>query len=188
MVPTLVVVGLVGLVVIAYVVSHNRFVSQANLVEESWNQVDVELQRRFDLIPNLVASVKGYAGHEQQTLARVIEARDAARAHRADGPAERQPFEAALGKQVGNLLALAESYPDLKASENYLRLQQELSNTEDRIAAGRRYYNGNVRALNTRIGQIPTNLVARMGGFTKRDYFELEDDAVRHGVGVDFDA
>ena len=184
---TITVLGVVALVALTTVVMYNRFVQQTNLVEESWKQVDVELQRRFDLIPNLVQTVKGYAKHEQETLTRVTEARQAAVAHAGDGPAARQPFESALGGALRGVLAVAEGYPDLKASTNYLRLQDELANTEDRIAAGRRFYNGNVRALNTRVASVPSNLVARMFGFTKKEYFEIDDDPdVRRGVRVEF--
>lgn len=156
-------------------VSYNRFVSQTVLVDESWSQVDVELQRRHDLIPNLVSTVKGYAGHEAGVLQRVTEARAAAETHRSDPPAARRPFEEELGGAVRGLFAVAEGYPDLKASGSFLQLQDELTNTEDRIAAGRRFYNGNVRALNTRVRTFPSNLVASMFGFELRDFFELRD-------------
>lgn len=157
------------------VVSYNRFVSQRALVEESWSQIDVELQRRHDLIPNLVNSVKGYAAHEAGVLQQVTEARVAATAHASGTPAERQPFEEALGGAVRGVLAVAENYPALKASANFLQLQGELANTEDRIAAGRRFYNGNVRSLNTRVGAFPSNLIASVFGFGEREFFELAD-------------
>ncbi len=158
-------------------VSYNRFVSQRTLVEESWSQVDVELQRRHDLIPNLVNTVKGYAAHEAAVLQRVTDARAAAFAHRGDAPAGRRPFEEELGGALRGLFAVAEGYPDLKASANFLQLQKELTNTEDRIAAGRRFYNGNVRAFNTRVRTFPSNVVASRFGFRAGDFFELSDPA-----------
>jgi LemA protein len=159
-------------------VSYNRFVSQTVLVEESWSQVDVELQRRHDLIPNLVNTVRGYAEHEAGVLQRVTEARTAAERHRGDSPAARRPFEEELGGAVQGLIAVAEAYPGLRASGSFLQLQQELTNTEDRIAAGRRFYNGNVRALNTRVRTFPSNLVASMFDFGIRDFFELRDPSM----------
>ena len=169
--------GILLLVAIWLVVSYNRFASQTVLVTESWSQVDVELQRRHDLIPNLVETVKGYAAHEAAVLARVTEARAAAETHRPDAPGVRRPYEEELGAAVHQLVAVAEAYPDLKAAANFLQLQRELTNTEDRIAAGRRFYNGNVRALNTRVRTFPSNLVAAMFGFSSRDFFELSDPA-----------
>ena len=185
---TLVVVlgGLLVLVLLWFVVSYNRFVSQTVLVKESWSQVDVELQRRHDLIPNLVETVKGYAAHEASVLARVTAARAAAEQHRTDEPATRRPFEEELGGAVHQLVAVAEAYPDLRASTSFLHLQRELTNTEDRIAAGRRFYNGNVRALNTRVRTFPSNLVASAFGFTTRDFFELSDPAVAVPPAADF--
>jgi LemA protein len=167
--------GVVLLLATWLVVSYNRFASQTVLVTESWSQVDVELQRRHDLIPNLVETVKGYAAHEAAVLARVTEARAAAETHRPEAPGVRRPYEEELGAAVHQLVAVAEAYPDLKATANFLQLQRELTNTEDRIAAGRRFYNGNVRALNTRVRIFPSNLVAAMFGFTSRDFFELRD-------------
>ncbi len=158
-----------------FAISYNRFVSQTVLVTESWSQVDVELQRRHDLIPNLVETVKGYAAHEATVLARVTAARTAADQHRPDAPAVRRPYEEELGAAVNQLVAVAEGYPDLKAAGSFLQLQRELTNTEDRIAAGRRFYNGNVRDLNTRVRTFPSNLVAAVFGFTTRDFFELSD-------------
>ncbi|HSV40876.1 MAG TPA: LemA family protein [Nocardioidaceae bacterium] len=176
---TALIAGGAALLVLALmvVVSYNRFVSQLTIVDESWKQIDVELQRRHDLIPNLVATVKGYAAHEQEILTKVVEAREAAEAHRADGPKGREPFEEVLGGAVRGVLARAEAYPDLKASANFLQLQDELTNTEDRIAASRRFYNGNVRAVNTRIATFPSNVVASAFTFRRRDFFELTEPA-----------
>jgi LemA protein len=165
------------LLLLFVLVSYNRFVAQRTLVEESWSQVDVELQRRHDLIPNLVNTVKGYAGHETSVLQRVTDARAAAFGHRGDAPADRRPYEEELGGALRGLFAVAEGYPDLKASANFLQLQRELTNTEDRIAAGRRFYNGNVRAFNTRVRTFPSNLIASRFGFRAGDFFELSDPA-----------
>jgi LemA protein len=181
------VVGGLALVVALFLfISYNRFVSQSVLVDESWSQVDVELQRRHDLIPNLVSTVKGYAAHEAGVLERVTAARNAAAAHKGDTPDQRRPFEEELGGAVRGLFAVAEAYPDLKASVNFLQLQKELTNTEDRIAAGRRFYNGNVRALNTRVRTFPSNLVASMFSFRAREFFELTDPAAAQTPVVGF--
>jgi LemA protein len=185
----LVVAGLVLLVGIGVAVSYNRFVRQRNLVRESWSQVDVELQRRHDLIPNLVEAVKGYAAHERQVLEAVTSARAAAettRAQAGDDREQRAGVENALNRAVVALIGVAERYPDLRASENFLALQEELVDTEDRIAAGRRFYNGNVRALNTRVEAFPSALVARAFGFTTAAYFPLDDPGARAAVAVAF--
>ncbi len=171
--------GALFVLALALVVSYNRFVSQRTLVDESWKQIDVELQRRHDLIPNLVATVKGYAEHELEVLERVTAARAEAEAHRNETPKQREPFEEHLGGAVRTVLGRAEAYPDLKASAGFLQLQDELTNTEDRIAASRRFYNGNVRALNTRISTFPSNLVAALFRFRPRDFFELTEPAAR---------
>ena len=178
--------GLVLVVGLFLLVSYNRFVSQNVLVDESWSQVDVELQRRYDLIPNLVNSVKGYAAHEAGVLERVTAARNAAAAHKQDTPEARRPYEEELGGAVRGLFAVAEAYPDLKASANFLQLQKELTNTEDRIAAGRRFYNGNVRALNTRVRTFPSNVVASMFSFRTKEFFELSDPAAAQTPVVGF--
>ena len=167
--------GFLLLLLAWFIVSYNRFASQAVLVTESWSQVDVELRRRHDLIPNLVETVRGYAAHEASVFARVAAARTAAGQHRSDAPGTRRPYEEELGGAVHQLVAVAEAYPELQASSNFLHLQRELTNTEDRIAAGRRFYNGNVRALNTRVRTFPSNVVASLFGFTTSDFFELSD-------------
>ena len=182
-------IGIVVLIGLAVVASYNRFVRQRNLVQESWRQVDVELNRRHDLIPNLVETVKGYATQERTVLQSVTEARTAAvqtlQAQSA-GVAAQAQAENTLGRALNGLFAVAENYPDLKSSQNFLELQQQLGETEDRIAAARRFYNGNVRALNTRVEAFPSSVIAGMFGFTKADYFEVDDPAVRAPVAVDF--
>ena len=180
----LVVLGLVVLVALALVVSYNRFVRQRNLVQESWKQVDVELRRRYDLIPNLIETVKGYAAHEAGVIGAVTAARTAA--EQAGTVAQQATAETALGRSLGGLFAVAENYPTLKADGNFLALQNQLAETEDRIAAARRFYNGNVRALNTRVEAFPSSVVASSFHFAKADYFEVEDPAVRAPVQVKF--
>ena len=177
--------AVVVLVGVALVVSYNRFVSQRNLVAESWRQIDVELHRRHDLIPNLVETVKGYASHERGVFEAVTQARAAA-AGPGSTPAAQAQQEGILGQALGRLFAVAEAYPDLKASTNFLELQRQLTETEDRIAAGRRFYNANVRALNTRVESFPSNIVASTFNFKQAEYFEVEDVAIRSAPAVDF--
>ena len=166
------------LLVVAAVMSRNRFVRQATLVDESWGDIDVELARRHDLIPNLVATVQGYAAQESQVLDTLVRAREQAAAHRDDRPATRGAFEETVTRALQTVWARAESYPDLKASTGFLDLQRQLTLTEDRIAAARRFYNGNVRGYDTRVRTFPSNLVAAVFGFKARDFFEQEDPAV----------
>ena len=184
-----VILAIVVVLLLAFIASYNRFVRQRNLVQESWRQVDVELKRRHDLIPNLVETVRGYATQERTVLQSVTEARASAvqtmQASSA-GVAAQAQAETQLGRALGSLFAVAENYPDLKSSQNFLALQQQLAETEDRIAAGRRFYNGNVRALNTRVEAFPSSVIAGLFGFTKADYFEVDDPAERAPVNVDF--
>jgi LemA protein len=172
------------LVVLLPVASYNRFVRQRNLVEESWKQVDVELRRRYDLIPNLVETVKAYAAHERATLEAVVAARAAAAAPTASRAAQGAD-ESALTRSLRGLLAVAESYPLLKADTQFRMLQGQLAETEDRIAAARRFYNANVRGLNTRVEAFPSSVIAGAFHFGKAEYFEVEDLAVRAPVNVD---
>jgi LemA protein len=169
------------------VVLYNGLVRLRNLVQESWRQVDVELHRRHDLVPNLVETVKGYAAHERQVLESVVEARSQA-ARPGSGVAEQAAQEDALTGALGRLFALAEAYPQLRANENFLELQRELTDTEDRIAASRRLYNSNVRALNTKVEVVPSNVVAGAAGIGRAEYFEVTDPAVRARPDVQFGA
>jgi LemA protein len=181
----LLVVGIVVLLtLISFVAMYNRFVRQRTLVDESWHGIDVELTRRHDLIPNLVATVQGYAAHERTVLDQLVQAREAATTHQAGTPHEREGYEDAVGGALTHVLARVEAYPELKASQNFLQLQRELTTTEDRIAAARRFYNGNVRAFNTRVDTFPSNLVANTTHFTKREFFELTDPAARQSPQV----
>ena len=161
----------VGLVVPFAV--YNRLVHLRNLTRESWRDIDTELQRRYDLIPNLVNTVKGYAAHEQETFAAVTAQRADAMATTRE-PDEQARHEQALGRGVAQLMAVAERYPALAASEQFLALQQQLADTEDRIQVARRIYNANVRAYDTRVQTFPAVLLARAFGFTGRPYFELD--------------
>lgn len=181
----IVIVVIVVLILLWAVAQYNGLVRLRNLVQEAWRQIDTELQRRRDLIPNLVETVKGYAAHEREVFEAVTAARAAASQPGA-GPAAQAQQENVLTQALGRLFAVAENYPVLRASENFQQLQSELSNTEDRIAAGRRFYNANVRELNTKVETFPSNLVAGMFGFTRAEYFEADDPQVRQAPQVSF--
>jgi LemA protein len=175
----LIAVAVVLLIPLVYVITiYNRLVSLRQHMKDSWHGIQVELQRRYDLIPNLVETAKGYAAHERETLETVVELRNQAMANQGS-PAAQSGSESALGAALGKLFAIAEGYPDLKADELFLNLQNELANTEDRLAATRRFYNGNVRELNTLIKQFPSNLVASVTNVSEADYFDVPDDAIR---------
>ena len=166
------------------IVNFNRFVSVKQQIRESWADIEVELKRRYDLIPNLVETVKGYAKHEREVLEQVIQLRNKAMSN--EGSASLQAVdETALQIGVKRLFAVAEAYPTLKADAQFLALQQELANTEDRIAAARRFFNGNVREMNQLCAQFPTNLIASAFGFERSTYFELTNDAERVVPRVD---
>jgi LemA protein len=181
----IIVLVIVVLVVLWGVFTYNGLVRLRNQVQEAWKQIDVELTRRHDLIPNLVETVKGYASHERETLDAVVRARAAATAPGAS-VAQQAQQEGELSQALGRLLAISEAYPDLKANQNFLSLQSELATTEDRIAAGRRYYNANVRELNTKVESIPSNIIAGVGHFARADYFEVENAQVRQAPQVSF--
>jgi LemA protein len=167
-----VVLGVVLIFGIWLIMTYNRFVSIRQHLKESWSDVDVELKRRYDLIPNLISTVKGYADHEKSLFMEVTEARNKAMKNNGN-PESQSGDEQKLVRGVGRLLAVAEQYPDLKASANFLELQDELSNTEDRIAAGRRFYNANVREMNQLCTTFPNNLVGGMFGFKSEGFFEV---------------
>ena len=171
--------------VIWVIATYNGLVRLRQHCGESWSAIDTELKRRYDLILNLVETVKGYAAHERTTLDAVIQARNAAAAS-TGSPADQAKDENVLVGALRQLFALSENYPQLKASGNYLHLQQELANTEDRIQAARRFYNANVRDLNTRTEVFPSNLIAGMFGFQKAEFFEIEEAAQRKPVNVSF--
>jgi len=185
MIALLVVAGFVLVIAVMVIALFNGLVRTRNACDESWADIDTELRRRYDLIPNLVETVKGYAAHEKETLDRVVKARNVAMAS-TGSPASQAKDENVLVGALRQLFALAESYPNLKANENFLKLQEELANTEDRIQRSRRFYNGNVRDLGNRIGTFPSNIIANMFGFARREYFEIEDAVVREPVKVQF--
>ena len=176
---------IVVIIVIWAIATYNGLVKLRNLVQEAWHQIDTELQRRHDLIPNLVETVKGYAAHEKATFEAVTAARAAA-ATPGSTPAQQAQQENVLTQALGRLFAVAEAYPDLKANQNFLQLQTELTNTEDRVAAGRRFYNANVRELNTRVETFPITIIANMFHFVRAEYFETEDAAARQAPTVEF--
>ena len=173
---TMVLIG-AGVLVLGWAwLSYNRFVLQRELIGNSWSTVDTELRRRYDLIPNLVATVKGYADHERETLDEVIRARrDAVAA--TGSPEEQASAENVLVGGLKHLLAVAEDYPELRADQHFLELQEELAATENRIQAARRIFNGNVRDLNRRVEQVPSILVAKLGGFRRAEYFQIDEAA-----------
>src|SRR5438874_2301467 len=170
-------VCLVAVLIIAWLLSsYNRLVRQRNQVDAAWAQIDVQLKRRYDLIPNLVETVKGYAAHERGTLDAVIQARNSAVNATGAPPAARAQAENALTQTLGRLFALAEAYPNLQANQNFLALQNELAGTEDKIAYARQFYNSAVQTYNTSTQSIPTNIVAGIGGFRARDLFQAVGD------------
>ncbi|MCT4654770.1 MAG: LemA family protein [Cohaesibacter sp.] len=176
---------LIALAVYAVTI-YNKLVKGRQMVEEGWSGIDVQLKRRSNLIPNLVETVKGYAGHEKETLENVTEMRARAAGASSGGAAERAQAEGDLSKALVNLMAVAENYPDLKANENFAKLQDELSGIEDEIQLARRYYNGTVRSFNILVESFPSNIVANMFQFVKRAYFELENEQDRAVPDVSF--
>lgn len=182
--PLLLLAGGVGFFLLLWVIgTFNGLIRLRNHCRESWSDIDTELKRRHDLIPNLVSTVRAYAAHEGATLERVTAARDRAGLSHAS-VREQARDESELVREVGHLFAVAEGYPELKADANFLHLQRELVNTEDRIQAARRFYNANVRDLNNRIEMFPSSMIAGMMGLTRRDYFEITDLAVRETPSV----
>lgn len=184
MLPTIIAIAVVAVIAIAFIVLYNGLVSLRNQADEGWAQIDVQLQRRADLIPNLVNTVKGYAAHEVAVLTEVTNARSALQ--NASGPKEAAEADASLLGAVGRLLAVSENYPDLKASANFLKLQEELASTENKVSFARAYYNNTVRSLNTKIETFPANLVAGFAKATKREYFEVTEQNARVAPTVSF--
>ncbi len=176
---------LIGLVVWLILI-YNGLIRLKNRVDEAWSDIDVQLKRRYDLIPNLVNTVKGYAKHEKETLEKVISARNIAMNAQKSGDAKAQAeAENMLSSTLKSIFALSESYPDLKANQNFLELQKELTDTENKIQAARRFYNGNVRDFNTKIEIFPNNLIAGILHFQKREFFEA-DTKEKENVKVEF--
>jgi LemA protein len=175
LIPVLIVVALVAIIGIYLWATYNSLVTLKVRVDEAWSDITVQMKRRADLIPNLIETVKGYAAHEKAVFENVTKAR--AESLSAQGPAELAAAENHMQTALKSIFAVAEAYPQLQASQNYLQLQSELVDTEDKIQASRRFYNGGVRELNTKIQVFPNNLIARNLGFTKRDFFEVSDSA-----------
>ncbi len=173
-----IILGIFGFGLIWFIGTYNGLVRMRNTCDESWSDVDTELKRRYDLIPNLVETVKGYAAHERDLFERVTRARNTAAANHGT-PQSQANDENALVREMKQLFAVVENYPNLKANEHFLKLMNELSTTEDRIARARRFYNANVRDLANRIEVFPSNMVAGMFGFAKREFFEIEDHTMR---------
>lgn len=181
--------GVLALIVLWFIISYNSFISLINRAKEAWADIDVQLKRRYDLIPNLVETVKGYATHESSAFENVTKARaEALGAEKSGNPAEIAQAENMLSGALKTVFAVAEAYPDLKANQNFLALQSELSDTENKIQAARRFYNTNVRDLNTKVEQFPGNVIAKMFSFSKMEFFELSesDQAAKEPVKVKF--
>jgi LemA protein len=171
----IVIVAIVVLIALIFVVQYNGLVRLRNRIDNAWSQIDVQLQRRHDLVPNLVETVKGYAAHEKDTLERVVQARNAAVS--AQGAQQQAQAENVLTGALRQLFALSEAYPDLKANQNFLELQEQLTSTEDRIAYARQFYNDAVVKYNSKIQSIPSNIIAGMFNFQEREYFEGEEES-----------
>ncbi len=181
---TFLLIGVIALLLVIVAGLYNALVRARNRTKEAWSDIDVQLKRRYDLIPNFVETVKGYAKHEKEVLENVIKARSTAMG--AHSVAEHGQAENMLSGALKNLFALAEAYPNLRASENFAKLQDELSDTENKIQAARRFYNSNVLELNTKIETFPSNIFASMFGFTRESFFELESVTEREPVKVSF--
>jgi len=181
----IVVVAIIVFAVLYYIGKRNSIIASRNRVDESWSGIDVQLKRRHDLVPNLVETVKGYAEHESEVFEKATKAR--AEAMSAQGVGETAQAEQKLTGALTDLRAVAENYPTLRATENFQQLSRNLSELEDEIQASRRIYNSNVQSYNTSIQQFPGSVIANQGGFTKREYFEIEDAAEREPVSVSFD-
>lgn len=167
-----VIIGIIAILAIWGIAIYNGLIRLKNRVDEAWSDIDVQLKRRYDLIPNLVNTVKGYAAHEKEVFEKVTEART--RAMSAQSAGDKAKAENMLSDTLKSLFAVAEAYPDLKANQNFLELQRELTDTENKVQASRRFYNGNVRDFNTKIQVFPNNIFAGMLGFKEREFFEAE--------------
>jgi len=176
--------ALLALAVLYAVFVYNSLVKLRTQVKEAWSDIDVQLKRRYNLIPNLVETVKGYAAHEEGVFTKVTEAR--AKAINASSMQDHEAAENMLSGALKSLFAVAENYPQLKANENFLQLQNELVDTEDKIQASRRFYNGNVRDLNIKVDQFPSNIIANVFKFMKEEFFELENEEEKKNVEVSF--
>ena len=182
-----VILAVIVVIVAAIIGMYNGLIRLKNRVDESWSDIDVQLKRRHDLIPNLIETVKGYAKHEREVFENVVKARNAAMQAQEGGDNKKMgEAENALSGTLKSIFALAENYPDLKANQNFLELQRELTDTEDKIMASRRFYNGNVRDFNTKLQMFPTNIIGNMLGCKNRDFFQVENESDRENVNVKF--
>jgi len=183
--PILAIILIIVVAILLWLVAvYNGLIKSRNRVDEAWSDIDVQLKRRYDLIPNLVETVKAYAGHEKEVFQKVTEARS--QAMQAKDIEEKGKAENMLSSTLKSLFAVAENYPDLKASTNFLQLQDELSDTENKIQASRRFYNGNVRDFNTKIQMFPTNMIATMLGFKSYEFFQIENEEEKQAPKVQF--
>ncbi len=179
-----IIIGILVVVGLWVAFAYNRFITLINRAKEAWSDIDVQLKRRYDLIPNLVETVKGYAAHESSAFENVTKARAVAMG--AGNLADKSKAENMLEGALKSLFAVAEAYPDLKANQNFLELQRELSDTENKVQAARRFYNGNVRELNTAIEAFPGNIIANIFRFARMEFFELQNEAAKEPVKVSF--
>lgn len=184
MVALIIIIAVLVLLVLVFVGQYNGLVRLRNRVDNAWSQIDVQLKRRHDLVPNLVETVKGYAKHESETLEKVVAARNAAMS--AQGPQDQAAAENALSGTLKSLFALSEAYPDLKANQNFLNLQEELTATEDKVSYARQFYNDSVLGYNNKIGTVPSNIIAGMFNFTARQFFEADTPQDREVPDVKF--
>ena len=184
MAPLWIIIAIAAVLAFAFIAVYNSLVSKRVRCQEAWSQIDVQLKRRYDLIPNLVNTVKGYAEHEKETLERVINARN--QAIGAEGVQDQAAAENFLTGALRQVFALSESYPDLKANQNFSQLQEELTSTENKIAFARQHYNDSSAVYNTTRQKFPNNMLANMFNFLKQDYFELDDEAARQTPTVEF--
>ena len=181
------IVGIIVVVlIIIFIVTYNRLVRLRNQVKNSWAQIDVQLKRRYDLIPNLIETVKGYMKHERETLEAITKARNLAQQVASSGPGVRSKAESELSSALARLLAVVENYPDLKANQNFLALQEELTSTENKISFSRQYYNDSVLRYNNRTQMFPSNMVASMTGFKASEFFEVSVAGEREAPKVSF--
>jgi LemA protein len=181
-----IIVGVVVILIIVFIVTYNRLVRLRNQVKNAWAQIDVQLKRRHDLIPNLIETVKGYMKYERETLEAITKARNLAQQVASSGPAVRSKAETELSSALGRLLAVVENYPDLKANQNFLALQEELTSTENKISFSRQYYNDSVLSYNNRTQMFPSNMVASMTGFKASEFFEVSVAGEREAPKVSF--
>lgn len=181
-----IIVGVVVILIILFIVTYNRLVRLRNQVKNAWAQIDVQLKRRHDLIPNLIETVKGYMKYERETLEAITKARNLAQQAASSGPAVRAKAETELSSALARLLAVVENYPDLKANQNFLALQEELTSTENKISFSRQYYNDSVLSYNNRTQMFPSNMVASMTGFKASEFFEVSVAGEREAPKVSF--